>query len=53
LEIDGQHLPEKIMGNFYKCADDTAFKHYLSWNPILTPNPDFHRPEFFGELRFV
>lgn len=53
LGIDGQHLPEKIRGNFYKCADDTAFQHYLSWNPILTPNPDFHRPEFFGELRFV
>ncbi|MBP1640580.1 MAG: hypothetical protein H6Q17_2163 [Bacteroidetes bacterium] len=53
LGIDSHHLPEKILGNFYKCADDTAFQHYLSWNPILTPNPDFHRPEFFGELRFV
>lgn len=43
-------LPEKIMGNFYKCADKTEQPHYISWNPINTEKPDFHRPEFFGEL---
>jgi len=53
LGIDPANLPEKILGNFYKCADDTAFQHYLSWNPITTPTPDFHRPEFFGELKLV
>ena len=53
LGIDAAHLPGKLLGNFYKCADDTAFQHYLSWNPVITPEPDFHRPEFFGELRFV
>jgi hypothetical protein len=53
LGIDPQHLPEKIQGNFYKCADGTEMMHYVSWNPILTPDPDFHRPEFFGELIFV
>ena len=53
LGIDPSNLPEKILGNFYKCADDTAFRHYLSWNPIPTPTPDFHRPEFFGELKLV
>ena len=25
------NLPEKIMGNFYKCADDTEFPHFVSW----------------------
>lgn len=53
MGLDGNNLPEKILGNFYKCADATAFQHYLSWNPIKTPDPDFHRPEFFGEVRFV
>lgn len=50
MGIDPDNLPEKILGNFYKCADDTEFPHFVSWNPITTPNPDFHRPEFFGEI---
>ncbi len=38
--------------NFYKCADDTSHPHWLTWAPIDNPSPDFHRPEFFGELHF-
>ncbi|MFV0417186.1 MAG: carbohydrate-binding family 9-like protein [Dysgonomonas sp.] len=38
--------------NFYKCGDNLATPHYLSWNPILTEKPDFHIPQFFGELKF-
>ena len=38
--------------NFYKCADETSHPHWLTWAPIDLPTPDFHRPEFFGELRF-
>lgn len=41
-----------IKGNFYKCGDKLSTPHYLSWNPIKTENPDFHRPDFFGELQF-
>ncbi len=37
-------------GNFYKCGDDTDIPHYGMWNPVDTEKPDFHRPEFFGEL---
>jgi hypothetical protein len=44
------NLPQKLMGNFYKCADETEQPHYVSWSPIQTEKPDFHRPEFFGEL---
>ena len=47
---DPDNLPEKLRANFYKCGDKTAHPHFLSWNPIGTPSPDFHRPEFFGEL---
>ena len=38
--------------NFYKCGDNTNKKHYLTWNPVKTKNPDFHRPEYFGLLNF-
>jgi len=41
-----------IYANFYKCGDKLEKKHYLSWNPISTPTPDFHQPIFFGELNF-
>jgi len=50
IGIDPNHLPGKIMGNFYKCADGTDSMHYVTWSPISIENPDFHRPEFFGEL---
>ena len=52
LGIDPNNLPEKLTGNFYKCADGTDSPHFVTWNPIKTEKPDFHRPEFFGELYF-
>ena len=42
-----------LRGNFYKCGDDAAFPHYGMWSPVLTGEPDFHRPEYFGELALV
>ena len=48
--VDPENLPEKLRANFYKCGDKTAHPHFLSWNPVGTPAPDFHRPDFFGEL---
>ena len=41
---------KKMNANFYKCGDCTKYPHYGSWNEITAPNPDFHRPEFFGDL---
>lgn len=52
MGLNPDSLPEKIMGNFYKCADGTKYPHYLSWNPVETKQPDFHRPEYFGEIFF-
>ena len=40
-------------GNFYKCGDETEFPHYGAWSPVLCAAPDFHRPEFFGNFRFL
>jgi hypothetical protein len=39
--------------NFYKCGDGLKVPHYVTWNPIGTQSPDFHRPEFFGTMKFV
>lgn len=38
--------------NFYKCGDSTAEPHFVTWNPVKTENPDYHRPEFFGKIQF-
>lgn len=38
--------------NIYKCGDDLPSPHFLSYFPIMTEKPDFHRPEFFGTIRF-
>ena len=42
-----------IRANFYKCGDKLPEPHFLSWNPIKTDAPDFHRPDFFGTLHFA
>ena len=34
--------------NLYKCGDNLSHPHFLSWRPIQTDKPDFHRPEYFG-----
>lgn len=38
-------------GNFQKCGDRCEVPHFLAWNPIAAPAPDFHRRECFGALR--
>ena len=51
--LDGASVSGKrLCANFYKCGDDMPVPHFVSWNPIGCPNPDFHRPEYFGELVF-
>jgi len=39
--------------NFYKCGDELPEPHYLSWNNIIYPEPNFHLPEFFGKVKFA
>lgn len=52
IGIDGSALPETLKANFYKCGDLTAHPHFLSWNRIDVPTPDFHRPDYFGRISF-
>ena len=41
-----------IKGNVYKCGDDMPQAHYITWNPIGTPKPDYHQPAYFGKFIF-
>ena len=50
---DLQSLKDKeAVGNFYKCGDDLPEPHFLTWNKMHAETPDFHLPQFFGELHF-
>lgn len=53
IGIDGENLPAELRLNIYKCGDLTAHPHYLSWSPVLTEKPDFHRPEYFGRAELA
>lgn len=44
---------KETRANFYKCGDHLHTPHFLAWNNIELPEPDFHAPEFFGRLHFA
>ncbi len=44
---------KKATANFYKCGDDLKQPHFISWSNIQAPHPNFHLPDFFGELNFL
>jgi len=44
------HEGMAILANFYKCGGNTEFIHHGVWKRIPIDKPDFHRPEFFGEI---
>jgi hypothetical protein len=46
--LSGQHCS----ANFYKCGDELPAPHFLTWSPVASAAPDFHRPESFGEIVF-
>ena len=48
VEYEGE--PIAMKGNFYKCGSATSAPHYLSWNPIKSEKPNFHLPEYFGDI---
>ena len=50
IGLDNISCPTLLMGNLYSCAAALEHPYYLSWNPIMTDKPDFHRPEYFGYL---
>jgi len=46
-------MGKSLRANFYKCGDKLRIPHFLSWNPVRTPEPDFHQPQYFGLLEFI
>ena len=42
----------KWKANLYKCAENNSHPHWLSWTKIESTSPNFHLPEFFGEITF-
>lgn len=40
-------------GNILRCVGEGETRGYLTWQPTLTPKPNFHVPEKFGEFEFV
>ena len=47
FEVKSGHT---FIANFYKCGQDGDNPHFITWNKVETPKPDFHRPEFFGTV---
>lgn len=41
-----------MKGNIYKCGDGLSTPHFVTWSPVGTEKPDYHRPEFFVPLGF-
>lgn len=39
--------------NFYKCGDGLQEPHFVTWANIISKEPNFHLPEFFGSLEFT
>ena len=39
-----------IRGNVYKCGRHHQPEHYGCWSPVVSDEPNFHAPEFFGEF---
>jgi hypothetical protein len=42
----------RAIANFNKCGDETEHEHYGSWNEVYSPTPNFHLPQYFGDLIF-
>jgi hypothetical protein len=43
---------QRCRANFYKCGDDMPWPHYLCWNNVNSAKPNFHLPQYFGQLIF-
>jgi hypothetical protein len=42
----------KWKANFYKTGSKTSNPNYFTWNLVENPRPNFHLPQFFGNLEF-
>jgi len=40
----------KLTANLYKCGNRPEQPHFITWQPVPTPKPDFHSPQFFKTI---
>ena len=50
IGLGNTEFPKAIRGNIYACASGMKDPYYLSYFPVATPKPDYHRPETFGSI---
>lgn len=50
IGVEYTGVPVLMKGNFCKCASGTSQPHFITWNPVSTPEPEFHAPESFGDI---
>jgi hypothetical protein len=53
LDLLGLQPGSVFRANCYKCGDLTLQPHFLSLYRITSDAPDFHLPQFFGEMELV
>lgn len=53
LDLLGLQPGSTFRANFFKCGDLTKKAHFLSWSPIVAPEPNFHLPQYFGEAELL
>ncbi len=53
LNLIGLIPGSTFTGNFQKCGDLTCQPHYLTWTSIECASPEFHLPQFFGDIELV
>jgi hypothetical protein len=51
--ISNFNLDKVWHANFFRIEGRAERRTFYSWQPTLTPRPNFHVPEVFGELRFA
>ena len=39
-----------VLGNLYKCGDETEMEHYVAYFPLRLKRPNFHNPRFFRKI---
>lgn len=42
----------KCRANFYKCGDLLPEPHFICWSNVQSESPNFHLPDYFGQLQF-
>lgn len=53
FKVNAEDLKGKqAHANFYKCGDALPNPHFIAWNDIDNRTPNFHLPQFFGEVSF-